>query len=441
MEEIIANSIENIPTINANAVFTSKNKIVFREDDEIAPKPIGDKYRYIPWGADDLLPYNVIDLIEADETMSTCQLFNAEICYGAGMKLNTDNAKSNIKNTVADFFEDNDLPSYFLSMCRDMKHFEFTVSVLFVNDKRNAIERIIRKEACYCRFEEADKNGCIRHIFYADWRNNPDIDEIEIIELLDFNNPLKDLLVRLGKEKGPEGQKKMRTTKRKFAVVSKMPHADSTYYPIPYYGALFRSGWYNIKKLIAIAKESKLKNNAPIKYHIEVDSKYWERLCHAKGVTDKKEQLKTIAEEKQKILDFLTGIENSGKVWFSSKYQTPDGKVVNDVTINKIDSDTKEGGDWSTDIQEAVNMICFTMRVHSNLVGSVPGKSQTNNSGSDKRELYNISQAMQKPYHDMIFKAMKTVIRFNEWKDVYPEVPFIQMTTLDKNTETEIRTL
>ena len=40
-------------------------------------------------------------------------------------------------------------------------------------------------------------------------------------------------------------------------------------------------------------------------------------------------------------------------------------------------------------------MMCFTMRVHSNLVGAVPGKSKTNNSGSDKRELYTIAQALQ----------------------------------------------
>ena len=49
---------------------------------------------------------------------------------------------------------------------------------------------------------------------------------------------------------------------------------------------------------------------------------------------------------------------------------------------HNIETD-KEGGDWATDIVEAINMICFTMRVHSNLVGSVPGKLQTNNSGSD----------------------------------------------------------
>ncbi len=46
---------------------------------------------------------------------------------------------------------------------------------------------------------------------------------------------------------------------------SRNPTTDSTYYPIPYYGALFRGKWYNIKQLIGIAKEAKLKNSAPIK--------------------------------------------------------------------------------------------------------------------------------------------------------------------------------
>lgn len=58
---------------------------------------------------------------------------------------------------------------------------------------------------------------------------------------------------------------------------------------------------------------------------------------------------------------------------------------------SKVGTD-KEGGGRSTNIIEAVNMFCFMMRVHSNLVGSVPGKSQTNNSGSDQRELYTITQ-------------------------------------------------
>lgn len=79
--------------------------------------------------------------------------------------------------------------------------------------------------------------------------------------------------------------------------------------------------------------------------------------------------------------------------------------------------------------------MCFTMRVHSNLVGSVSGKSQTNNSGSDKRELYTIAQALQKPYHDLLFSVHRLIIRFNKWQNVTPDCPFIQLNTLDENKD------
>ena len=86
-------------------------------------------------------------------------------------------------------------------------------------------------------------------------------------------------------------------------------------------------------------------------------------------------------------------------------------------------------------------MICFAMRVHSNLVGSVPSKSQTNNSGSDKRELYTIAQALQKPYHDLVALVHNLIIVVNDWTDVESKFPFIQLTTLDENKDAKEVTL
>ena len=83
-------------------------------------------------------------------------------------------------------------------------------------------------------------------------------------------------------------------------------------------------------------------------------------------------------------------------------------------------------------------MFCFTMRVHSNLVGSVPGKSQSNNSGSDKRELYTIAQALQKPYHDLLFIPHLIIMKFNNWLGAFPDCPFIQLTTLDENKDAKL---
>lgn len=207
------------------------------------------------------------------------------------------------------------------------------------------------------------------------------------------------------------------------------------YYPIPPYAALFRGKWYTIKNLIGVAKEANLKNSAPIKYLVEISDRYFERLFKAAGITDEKKKRERVKAEKGKIIDYLTGAENSGKALFSNFYASPDGKEIHDVKITKIDEDGKQGGDWSTDMQEAINMVCFSMRVHSNLVGSLPSKSQTNNSGSDKRELYTIAQALQKPYHDLISLVHNTIICVNGWDNVKPDYPFIQLTTLDENKD------
>lgn len=347
MEQLIFSSVENLPHARASAAFTEP-KPVFKEDGEISPTILSDTHAYMPWGATNLMPFDIIDLIESDETLATCQMFNAEVCYGSGLQYDTAHASDAVAADVEDFLLDNDLASYFLGVCQDFKHFAFAVSVIILNTEGTKIVRLIRKEACYCRFAPADKHGRIPRLYFANWRKFATLDDCEIIEMLDTAAPFCDLRERL----------KSGCATRKFAIVSRVPTPDSTYYPIPYYAALFRGKWYNIKQLIGLAKEAKLKNSAPIKYHIEVSQKYWDSIFKSEGITDRARQQARIVEEKRRILDFLTGAENSGKVWFSTFYVNPNGDVQHDIVINKIDSD-KEGGDWESDIQEAVNMICF----------------------------------------------------------------------------------
>lgn len=413
-------SVEQLPLARAAAAFVDDSSRVFRDDRNIVPVKVDDETCYMPWGADNMMPFNVLKMIEADETLSTCQVFNAEVCYAGGLRYEGEGSEAEIE----EFFDNNDIASYFLGVASDFKYFGFAVSVIILSRDRSKIVRIHRKEACYCRFGKADKMGRIPYVLYANWRLVPaSANEMEKITLLDPASPLDDLRKRVAE-----------TKETKFAVVSRIPTVDSTYYPIPYYASLFKGKWYNIKRLIATAKEAKLRNSAPIKYQIEVNRSYWDSIFRSEGITDREKQLERVKQEKKNIIEFLTGAENSGKVWFSMFYATPDGKENHDVRIIKIDS-AKEGGDYESDIQEAINMICFTMRVHSNLVGSVPGKSQSNNSGSDKRELYTIAQALQKPYHDILFVVHRLIIAFNGWKGRRPACPIMQLTTLDKHKD------
>lgn len=423
-------SVESF-TPEARVAFTVDSSSVFKEQKDVSPVVVDDKTSYMPWGEGNSMPYDILELIEKDETLATCQEVNSELCYGSGLQYVLKDpqvaASSKTRDEIDDFFIDNDIPAYFMGISKDFKHFGFAVSVIILNESNSKIIQLIRKEAMYCRFAPVNKTGSIPYVLYANWRNYVQSNELEKIELLNPASPWRDLQERI----------KRSPNIHKYAVVSRIPTVDSTYYPIPYYGALFRGKWYNIKQLIGLAKEAKLKNSAPIKYHIEVSKNYWEEIFKRERITDMKLRQARVVKEKQQILDFLTGAENSGKVWFSQFYVDPAGREQHDVVINKIDS-SKEGGDWETDIQEAINMICFTMRVHSNLVGSVPGKAQSNNSGSDKRELYTISQALQKPYRDILFKVHDIILRFNGWNLFKPSVSLIQLTTLDEHRDAKM---
>ncbi len=429
-------SVHQIQNIhgNASAAFVTKTSDIFREMEHPEIRTCNG-YEYVPWGATDMLPYNIIKLIESDETLSTCQVFNAEVCYGSGLKYCTEEATAAVRSEVDDFLFENSISEYFLGVCQDLKHFNFAISVVILNADGSRIVQLLRKPACYCRFTKADKYGRIPSVLFANFRHLEPNDNVEVIQLLDPASPWRDLQMRVGRLARPDGSRKDDKI-RKFAILTRFPGVDSLYYPIPHYASLFKGSWFGIKRLIGMAKMAKLKNAAPIKYVIEVSKTYWDNQFLLNKIVGIDNQRKFMTKKKQEMLEFLTDVENSGNVLFTSKSLSMDGKSESsEITVNRIDSATKEGGDWESDIAEAVNMICFVMRVHSNLVGSVPGKSQTNNSGSDKRELYTIAQALQKPYHDLLFRVHNIIIRFNGWKGVHPDCPFIQLTTLDEHTD------
>lgn len=427
-------SVELLPMLNARVAFVSKTTEVFRDSGHFDTRITPDGKEYVSWGGSDQLPYDIIRLIEADETLATCQLFNAEVCYGSGLRYCTEAATESVKKEVEEFLLNNPLPDYFLGVCQDLKHFNFAVSVIILNEDGDRIVELYRKPACYCRFAPADPTtGRLTKIIFGQFRDSQPGDKFEEIELLDPRSPWRDLQQRMGRRASRKGEP---TKERKFAILTRFPGVDSPYYPIPHYAALFKGSWYNIKRLIGEAKKSKLQNAAPIKYVIEVSQRYWEKVFQEKKAVTAEAQQKAMNDRKREMMEFLTDHENSGAVLFSGKNISPDGKgESSDIVVNPIDSKTKEGGDWESDIAEAVNMVCFTMRVHSNLVGSVPGKAQTNNSGSDKRELYTIAQALQKPYHDLLFIVHDIIIRYNGWKEVHPDCPFIQLTTLDEHAD------
>jgi hypothetical protein len=316
----------------------------------------------------------------------------------------------------------------------DVKHFLFSVLVIILDKEGKKIVQIRHKEAVNCRFETCNtKNGQVEHVFYASWKDSPKDEDIEAIPLLDEDDPVGDLMVRLGKEPDPEtGKTGKPTDKRMFAIVNRIPTPGMKYYPFPHYASTFNSGWASLKAMIPIAKIAKMKNGMVIKYLIELHKDYFGNLFKAESITDPVKQKERKVKEIDNIKNFLSGIDNQNKSWFSTYYIDPNGKEQKMVRIERIGAD-KEGGDYIEDSEEASNIISYAMGVHPSLIGSSPGNNKSIN-GTEARELFTMKQALEKLTRDIHLQPFYLISEFNEW-DLEFDIPDLMLTTLDKKTD------
>lgn len=408
------------------------------------PGKLSNKYNrgYMPWGEDNLLPYEIIDSVRHDEVLSQNKLFNTLTLYGSGIRITDNNGDAIKDKSIIEFFDYNRLPKYYLEQATDMKHFFFTVTVIILSNDGKKIVRMRHKEATHTRFEKKNpKTGKIEHLFYANWQDDPKQEDIEVIEVLDIDNPYLDLMVRMGKARDDDGILRRPTKTKKFAIVNMFPIPGTAYYPFAYWYSMFLSGWYDIKRLIPKGKKAKFKNGAGIKYHVEINRNYWDELCEQEGIVNKEKRIERIKKEKENIKKFLTGIENSGKLWISGFYSKPDGSEEKYVRINKIDAGKAEGGDWIEDSEEASNMICYADNIHPSMVGAAPGKSKGSFSGSVQRELFTMKQSLEISYQDILLEPLFILKRYNGWDDFKYDIPIITLTTLDKGKDAQVNTL
>lgn len=401
----------------------------------------GRQYEYVPWGGDNMLPYHVQTMIGKNMVTSQCQQFNSLVCYAQGLQFYNRGTEERATDTdIRSFCLRNALHLQFWEQATDMKYYFFSVLSITLSRDGQKIVQLRHQDACHCRFAPRDKQGRSPYVIIANWRKGTP-QRARVLPLLDEVDPLGDLMVRLGKEPDPEtGKCSAGTADRSFAIVCKVPTVGHQIYPMPYYYSIFLDSWYDIYRLIGTGKRYMIKNTAAPRWQVEIHKNYWNNVCNEEGITDPEKRKERIKRERQNITDFCTKPENAGKAWITSYDTVLDGKETRMVRIYALGADKKEGGDWSEDMGEAANSLCFAMGVHPNMVGATPGKSQMNNSGSDKRELFNLKQAIEKPWHDVMEVPYHVLMHFNGWDEKFDiRVPVIEMTTLDKNKEFDIK--
>ena len=409
-----------------------------------------------PWGENNDLPNQIIELIDTNPVASAAVEHKIDVAYGNGVEFGrmvkkTENSKPEFLaytydeiaanpqlKKVQDFFNNNNIDQQFAENISDLVWFSKSYVEFILNrdnPSKREITRYTSKEATYSRLEVAnEKTGKIEnHFYYAKWPESPEIDEIYTTPVIE--NSI-DLEIEIGRRSQNNGTIKD-FGKYRYVVPIALASPGKMYYPTPYYYSIIKSGWLDLGNAIPSYKKAYMQNTMSIKYIIEIDEKYFERVFHQENITELEKKKERKKKELDNINSYLKGVDAAGKSMVTYFKQTPDGKVlVPEINIKVLNN--SQGGEFIEDSHEASAMTFIAFRTHPSLIGVIPGKTTSNLSGSDKRELLRISQSLQSRIRKAALQPLYIVKKINRWpEEIVFSVKDVILTSLDEGRETQ----
>lgn len=413
-----------------SAVLVADTGELHDDDPLLDPMNLGG-YRVAPWGVNNDLPNIVMANIGKSEVMSSNVEFNRNVMYGLGPKLVRKMPDGTFQDVEEgkeyDFFERNDISMYLMEIMTDMAYFSNAFTQLIPDKGFREIYTIRNLEAVFSRWGLDAKCQIDSHLYCNQWVDG---------------NPTKENIIRtpvideFDAEMSTRALLSIRSKRLVYATY--MPSPGRPYYSRPSWYSLFASGWYAQAMAIPALKKAIMKNQLGIKFIIYFSPKYFRQRFEEEGIDPK--NIKACQElrekEVQKIRDFLAGEENMSKAMVAMKEMIPtssSGAEEKYIEVLPVKNDIS-GGEFLVDLDSVTNMTCYAMGIHPTLIGAVPGKSSGSLSGTDKRELFLIKQAMMKPMVDRCMKPLSLVKKINGWdKNIYITIPEYIFTTLDQN--------
>ncbi|MDR2627508.1 MAG: hypothetical protein LBC40_05700 [Dysgonamonadaceae bacterium] len=442
-----------LPGAKAIVVASDSSGIVNDSKGSVMATPVNRKesIRFVAWGEGNDLPVRVMNSIYKNISVSSNVDFNARIAYGDSVIVCR--KKRNVKGEIVfeemlpseapevfKFLEDNNMNRVHQELGNDMAVFyDGFVEFIFNKDvKSPKIVMLRQKEAVFSRLSEQDEDsGRIEwHGYSAKWTEGYP-DDLVVTPFLDRDAPIYDLKKRKGIYPDEKTGKQRDCGDKRFVMSVALPTPGRFYYSKPYWWSIFESGWYDFACAIPKFKKALLRNQMVLKYHVQINSRFWDKLYKAEGILEPKKRAARKIKFLNELNDFLSGGENAGKSFVSHfQYDMQKGIEEQDVIIKPLESFFK-GGEYIEDSEEASNAICYAMGVHPSLQGASPGKGKSIN-GTEARELFIIKQALTKPIRDMLLLPLYAVKAINGWDpDIHFVIPNIMLTTLDKNTGAE----
>lgn len=391
--------------------------------------------KWSPWGANNNLPQDIIDLVGKCGVASGAILWNIAEIYGQGImpcRIRYEGKREIIEPVdfseipeIEDFFLASDIKDdYALEATTDLVWFFNFFPYVILNKGRNKINKLYLNEATYSRFSVMNPETKVVDLVgvCADWLNPGANNTIEIPLLSEYDT-LNDL--------------RSRKSGYRFAIKAGYPTPGRSYYQKTYWDSVREAGWIDIAISVPKHLKAAFLNAMNIKYHIRIPDEHWKVKFKDWESKTEEQQLKLIDDELDLMEEILAGEDGADKAFISHfRVDNNTGKEIPGWVIEPIQDFVKQGK-YIPEASAANNEILFAMLRHPDVTGSgadTKSGASRGNSGSNTREADLIKKALLGSFRDRITKPLYLVKRFNGWdKSIHFRMRDTVLTTLDSN--------
>ncbi len=354
---------------------------------------------FSPWGEDDnLWPMTIMDSLRACAPAQVCIEILATLLYGNGIRVYERDSTGKLKviwnNEQQQWFRQTNISQYLMRAAYDYFTFANQFPQLISNrdTKNTGFGAIANTSAPWVRLSAKDKSNLHTKVFvHGQWDKMPEEKEcqnIELINIYEFDDQMK----------------KLEPGKSLAFHVSNYTPGNADYADHPWH-ALVRNGTLDIFPEIPKVRKNRIKNAMFIKYHIRVHEYYW--YLKFGGIQQGKSKWEALpAKERKKqrnelytsIDTKLAGSDNSFKSIFTPTYTTADGKELQLITIDKIETEVGESAAFDPDKMSNVADVFLAFGIPSSVANTVLSDNKSRGGGSDIRE-GNTSIVTRLPMH------------------------------------------
>lgn len=444
MSKFLGNHIAITEYNGSPAMVSFKNSIDKMDGTVTAVKvDVKDKQGEVAsWGKANDYPQQVIKEVKKNGAAASSLRFLRKAHYGNGLVLLknevSDTGKKDPKVVpltevpkINDFFKKSQMNRFWKETITDLEWFSIAFPEYILSNNFATINRVKRQKAAWCRFEMMnEESGLIEHVYISEkFGKGSSVDVtsqyVEKIPLIDSY------------WSADEVREYCKVNKiKKFIRPVFYPLLDEAYYPESEWHAILKSGWLDVANSVPALKKALFANQMTIKFLIEVDEQYYQKIYAEEWAKMKVEERKKIRTDLvDSINTGLVGNDKAGKSIQSMMYIDSTGKQVSALKITAIDDKLKDGI-YLPEASAANSEILVAIGVDATLIGGagIPGGALGAGSGSDKREAFLILQALYKTNRETTLEIFNFIQEYNAWDPLIdPAFENTILTTLDKN--------